>query len=150
MKKYALVNSEGQIEGSVELSDPSIDLEGIVSSGLTHHEIDFNKDISKSTCLWWWNGVEWAARDAQPTELHVWTSGTWAPDVDALWEYIRAQRTKLLSASDWTQLPDASITDAEKALWTTYRQQLRDMPQDMPNAQTLLDINWPLSPTDQV
>ena len=39
---------------------------------------------------------------------------------------IRAIRDTLLSACDWTQLPDVSF--AKKSEWTTYRQALRDLP----------------------
>ena len=40
---------------------------------------------------------------------------------------IRQLRNQLLIASDWTQVPDSPLTDAKKAEWATYRQQLRDM-----------------------
>jgi hypothetical protein len=38
----------------------------------------------------------------------------------------RAQRNQLLTASDWTQVADAPV---DKAAWATYRQALRDIPQ---------------------
>ena len=40
---------------------------------------------------------------------------------------VRFQRNMLLGTTDWTQLPDSPLTDAKKAEWATYRQQLRDM-----------------------
>lgn len=39
---------------------------------------------------------------------------------------VREERNKLLSQSDWTQVPDSPLTDAKKAEWATYRQSLRD------------------------
>jgi hypothetical protein len=39
---------------------------------------------------------------------------------------IRTNRDRLLSACDWTQLPDVNF--AKKSEWTTYRQTLRDLP----------------------
>ena len=39
-----------------------------------------------------------------------------------------SERHNLLVDSDWTQLPDSPLTDAEKQAWATYRQQLRDFP----------------------
>lgn len=45
------------------------------------------------------------------------------------WESIRGERVKLLSACDWTQLPDAPLTDNERLAWQQYRQALRDLPQ---------------------
>lgn len=40
---------------------------------------------------------------------------------------VRQRRNELLENSDWTQVPDSPLTDAKKAEWATYRQQLRDM-----------------------
>jgi len=41
---------------------------------------------------------------------------------------MRNQRDRFLVDSDWTQLPDCPLSDAKKAEWATYRQQLRDFP----------------------
>lgn len=41
---------------------------------------------------------------------------------------MRAQRNRLLNASDWTQTLDAPLTDEQRAAWATYRQALRDAP----------------------
>lgn len=56
------------------------------------------------------------------------------------WSVIRAERNARLAACDWTQLGDAPLTDAEKASWAAYRQELRDLPstQDDP-----FNISWP-------
>jgi hypothetical protein len=63
-----------------------------------------------------------------------------AAKVSAQWNVIRAERNKLLAASDWTQLPDAS---ADAPAWATYRQALRDITtQADPFA-----IVWPESPS---
>ena len=55
-------------------------------------------------------------------------------------ENVRLQRNRLLSDSDWTQLPDAPV---DSALWASYRQQLRDI-----TAQTgfPLEVTWPQPP----
>ena len=45
---------------------------------------------------------------------------------EALAENIRAKRDQLLKDSDWTMLMD---TPTDKAVWATYRQALRDLPQ---------------------
>ena len=39
----------------------------------------------------------------------------------------RNTRNQLLTESDWTQIPDSSLTDEAKALWVTYRTALRDI-----------------------
>jgi len=63
-----------------------------------------------------------------------------AATVDAQWGIIRAERNKLLVASDWTQLPD---TSADAAAWAVYRQALRDIT-DQANP---FAIVWPESPS---
>ena len=57
----------------------------------------------------------------------------------------RGKRDHLLTASDWTQLPDArEAMGAEKAEeWDTYRQALRDVPQQSGFPR---DIMWPVKP----
>jgi hypothetical protein len=42
------------------------------------------------------------------------------------WEQIRLWRNAELARTDWTQIADST---ANKAAWATYRQALRDLPQ---------------------
>ena len=44
---------------------------------------------------------------------------------------LRTQRNELLMRSDWTQLPNADLTESQKEAWETYRQALRDLPETM-------------------
>ena len=56
---------------------------------------------------------------------------------------VRADRNRRLRESDWTQLAD-SVLDAEAmVLWQSYRQALRDVPQQtgFPDG-----VDWPLPP----
>jgi hypothetical protein len=53
---------------------------------------------------------------------------------------IRAERNRLLSASDWTQLADSS---ADKDAWATYRQALRDITDQ---AGFPWEVTWPEAP----
>jgi hypothetical protein len=55
-------------------------------------------------------------------------------------EIVREKRNKLLTESDWTQLPD--IPQATKDLWEPYRQGLRDVT----NQPDLYNITWPTPP----
>ena len=52
----------------------------------------------------------------------------------------RSERNRLLSETDWTQVADAPVN---KAAWATYRQALRDIPQQ---AGFPTSINWPVKP----
>jgi len=55
------------------------------------------------------------------------------------WDEIRIQRNALLSACDWTQLPDAPV-DAEA--WAVYRQALRDIT----DQSDPFEVVWPTAP----
>jgi hypothetical protein len=46
------------------------------------------------------------------------------------WRKIRNQRNQLLKDSDYIMFPDITITAEKKEEWETYRQALRDIPQD--------------------
>ena len=62
--------------------------------------------------------------------------------LDTQWSVIKEQRSRLLSSSDWTQLPDSPLSLEKKTEWAVYRQALRDIT-------TLSDINnivWPTQP----
>jgi hypothetical protein len=59
---------------------------------------------------------------------------------------LRFERDRMLVDSDWTQLPDAPISDAERERWQEYRQALRDMPSDYPNVRSTDEITFPEPP----
>lgn len=52
----------------------------------------------------------------------------------------RTKRNVLLTASDWTQLPD--VPSSSKALWAIYRQALRDVTDQVDQR----NIVWPVPP----
>jgi len=56
---------------------------------------------------------------------------------------VRRQRDGLIAFCDWTQIPDAPLTAAQRAAWATYRQALRDVPAQAGFPAT---INWPKNP----
>jgi hypothetical protein len=56
------------------------------------------------------------------------------------WNLIRRYRDELLVKCDWTQLGDAPCTAQQKEAWTTYRQALRDIPQNYDKAD---DVYFP-------
>ena len=47
-----------------------------------------------------------------------------------MWKKIRKERNQLLGESDYLILADAPVDETQKQEWTTYRQSLRDIPQD--------------------
>lgn len=56
------------------------------------------------------------------------------------WTMLRYQRDVKLTACDWTQLPDSPLNAQDKSAWTTYRQMLRDLPENTE------DPTWPVWP----
>lgn len=78
----------------------------------------------------------------RPTSHHQfdYTLKQWVFDNAGAWASARAERNRLLAASDWTQLPDVPL--ATKQAWATYRQALRDLTQQSDP----LNIVWPTAP----
>ena len=61
-------------------------------------------------------------------ELYVgWTEEQKMADPGYL-QYFRTVRNKFLAECDWTQFPDAPLTEDQKTAWRAYRQALRDLP----------------------
>lgn len=54
----------------------------------------------------------------------------------------REYRNQLLTASDWTQLPDSPLNEAQRAAWAAYRQALRDLTNHV-NWPNLIADDWP-------
>lgn len=73
--------------------------------------------------------------------------GWWDWDPELVKEDVRRARNALLSACDWTQQIDVPLSEAKLQEWVTYRQQLRDITDNLPD--DLLSVNdvvWPVSP----
>lgn len=60
--------------------------------------------------------------------------------------FIRPLRDRYLFLSDWTQMADSPLSTAKKAEWAAYRQALRDLPSQYPNATQPDDVVWPEQP----
>jgi hypothetical protein len=87
--------------------------------------------------------VDGIAVDMSPEEIAEFEAqqAEWAAGADdrAAAE-IRTERDTKLTESDWTQVADVPV---DQAAWATYRQALRDIPDQagFPNT-----INWPTKP----
>ena len=93
-------------------------------------------------------------REESPSVLidGIWTQSYIVSDLDpsavtanteAQWSNIRSERNRLLVACDWTQLPDAALTNIQTAAWAIYRQSLRDITQQA----NPFNIVWPEIPS---
>ena len=58
----------------------------------------------------------------------------------------RSTRNAILSETDWTQLPDAPISENTRQAYRVYRQALRDLPSNLGPIKDLSDITWPDAP----
>lgn len=58
----------------------------------------------------------------------------------AAWDAFRRERNARLSASDWTQVPDAPV---DRTAWAAYRQALRDLPDNTTDPRNPV---WPVPP----
>jgi len=83
------------------------------------------------------------------TEDYVTTPkvGSMKLDIDAYdfvymtWDEVKRNRDDILLKTDWRDLP--SYPGADQAAWRTYRQKLRDLPQDYAEVE---DIVFPMEP----
>lgn len=75
--------------------------------------------------------LNWSVRDYTQAEL------------DGIEEMARMDRNRLLAECDWTQIEDAPLTLEQKAAWSEYRQELRDISDQVGFP---YDINWPIAP----
>lgn len=87
---------------------------------------------------------DWVEIPLKPGADYEWSGKEWVktpPDMGSLANEARTKRNALLTASDWTQVADAPV---DQAAWATYRQELRDIPEqpDFP-----AKVVWPAKPT---
>ena len=74
--------------------------------------------------------------EADPTKLTA--------KLDEAWASLRTERNRRLAATDWTQLQDSHLSAEKKAAWADYRQELRDLPDELADP---TQVEWPLDPT---
>ncbi|MDI9240724.1 tail fiber assembly protein [Lysobacter sp. LF1] len=67
-----------------------------------------------------------------------------APGVEEVTVLARRRRDRLLAASDYRAMPDYPQSEAQRAAWLGYRQQLRDLPATSGFPAVIL---WPAEPT---
>lgn len=78
----------------------------------------------------------------KPSDNSSWNGSAWVFDSAKALKTIRSKRNALLSACDWTQLPNSPLTTAKVTEWATYRQVLRDFPGNCDPAAPV----WPVQP----
>jgi hypothetical protein len=86
----------------------------------------------------------------QPSESHEWDKKKkeWRADNASLMKYVRKIRDSKLKETDYTQVSDIPFGQQKKNNWVQYRQKLRDLPSEFPNAYLPEHITWPDPPQD--
>ena len=84
-----------------------------------------------------WNGSEWELESIPKPEPIPEPE----PEPPITWDQIRSQRNYFLKESDWIDLPNSPVKNKEA--WLTYRQALRNLPQNFSEPS---EIVWPTKP----
>ena len=84
-------------------------------------------------------------RQGQENDLDRLLQASYAKSTILNWSKVVLIRNFLLMDSDWTQLGDAQLTTQQKADWVTYRQKLRDIPQEQ-NEASAATVVFPVTP----
>jgi len=81
----------------------------------------------------------------QPSQYSVFdfTAKQWVLNPDLASADVLTARNKLLFSTDWTQIPNNPLTSEMQAEWATYRQELRDIPQQSGYP---YNVVWPVAP----
>ncbi|HEY7823189.1 MAG TPA: tail fiber assembly protein [Acidimicrobiia bacterium] len=86
----------------------------------------------------------WDESNTAPKPTLADLEAAWPAVRDArAWDRIRAERDRLLTGCDWTQIADAPVDATAKQAWADYRQALRDVPQDFATPE---EVVWPEAP----
>jgi hypothetical protein len=75
-------------------------------------------------------------------EEQAWLEGAF----DRAMADLRQRRNGLLSSSDWTQLPDTTLTTAEKTAWMNYRTELRNITNGLTTVDEVNSVAFPTKP----
>jgi hypothetical protein len=69
-----------------------------------------------------------------------------AVEFDMAMEDLRAKRNKDLQDSDWTQLPDNTLTSEQRNVWMQFRTELRNITNGITTVEQVNNIDYPDKP----
>jgi hypothetical protein len=144
------VNEHGQIVNVLELYSGSYEDGSVDALGHTVQSWDESLNVSsahEASQNYYWDGSSWQSRTPSPSQYHVWQNAAWSLDSDRFTGEVRRQRDAKLTASDWTQTVSDSPLDSDQIeAWATYRQELRDITNNLDGITNLDDVIWPTKP----
>lgn len=161
------INTETKEITSILLYQPNPEPEGVRADGIhyvKHLDIENPEDFMETH----YSSDDYSTILERPTRPNGFGFATWNR-IALRWEctienylsYIREIRDRKLSECDFVMLSDIGLSELSKTTWEGYRQQLRDIPSLVQNAQTQADedgtdnpyltfqaeITWPEVPT---
>lgn len=91
-----------------------------------------------------YNTLNWTEQNTipKPTEAEIRAYDV-EVSLELRWDVVREKRNGLLQDSDWTQLVDCPLNAEQVTAWATYRQQLRNIPQQGVEPENVV---WPTKP----
>jgi hypothetical protein len=127
--KYALINPKGRV---IRTSDKEFKFtpEGMEAVELTNEQAGQVEASNEPLFL-----IE--------GDLLTRKAKLWKEQPEAVKELLRPERNRLLSGSDWTQLNDTTIPEDKLAAWAAYRQDLRDLTDDIDENG---EVEFPVAP----
>jgi hypothetical protein len=132
-------------DGTTRTDNTTFTEEQLIDAGFSgpYEKPVYNENTQE--ILWDEETLSWNVLDKPP-------SSPFKSDEELRWHIIRSTRDDLLFLSDWTQIPgtDNPLTEDQRLEWAVYRQELRDLPETLPQDNTILDIDldtiWPTKP----
>ena len=67
-------------------------------------------------------------------------------EFDIAMKDLRAKRNKDLQDSDWTQLPDTTLTNVQRQAWMQFRTELRNITDGLTTVEQVNNIDYPDKP----
>ena len=67
-------------------------------------------------------------------------------ELDMAMEDLRAKRNKDLQDSDWTQLPDNTLTSEQRNAWMLFRTELRNITNGLTTVEQVKNVDYPDKP----
>jgi len=88
---------------------------------------------------------EWNLDIAQPTQAQLDALDAQA-DFNVAITNLRTKRNKDLQDSDWTQLPDNTLTSEQRNAWMQFRTELRNITNGLTTVEQVNNIDYPDKP----
>lgn len=148
MIQVAFIKENGEIDYIVSPGTDVLITNKEYYEGRLAVHISSDEDPAEFTMVNIWNFEEgtWDPRPRQPSLFHLWDGASWKFQHSDFWESLRAMRNSKLSESDWTQIPDADLSEETKEEWRQYRAALRNIPITYANVTMVAGIVWPTKP----